>query len=69
MPVIAVAGTVGQDARVNYEHGIAAYTSVLQRPCTLDEAFQRAYEWVAMSSENIMRMIGVGWTMRAVARA
>jgi glycerate kinase len=69
VPVIAVAGTVGQDARVNYEHGIAAYTSVLQRPCTLDEAFQRAYEWVAMSSENIMRMIGVGWMMRAVARA
>lgn len=69
VPVIALAGMVGQDAQINYEHGIAAYTSVLQRPCTLDEAFQRAYEWVAASAENIMRMISVGWMMQSVSTA
>lgn len=60
VPVIALAGTVGHGARVNYEHGIAAYTSVLQAPCTLDEAIDHAHRLTVEAAEGVMRMIMVG---------
>jgi glycerate kinase len=67
VPVIALAGTVGHGARVNYEHGIAAYTSVLQAPCTLDEAIGRAHQLTVEAAENVMRMVMVGQRVRTRA--
>jgi glycerate kinase len=67
VPVIALAGTVGHGARVNYEHGIAAYTSVLQAPCTLDEAIGRAHQLTVEAAESVMRMVMVGQRVRARA--
>jgi len=60
VPVIALAGTVGQGARDNYAHGITAFTSVLPRPCTLEEAFTRAAEFTAACAENVMQMVLAG---------
>lgn len=38
LPVVVLAGTIGRDAHVNLEHGIAAYESIMDAPHTLKEA-------------------------------
>ncbi|KAL0944962.1 glycerate kinase [Colletotrichum truncatum] len=60
LPVIALAGTIGPGARVNYDVGIDAYTCILQRPTTLDEAILEAEKLTRESAECVMRMIVVG---------
>ncbi|ETN43756.1 uncharacterized protein HMPREF1541_02915 [Cyphellophora europaea CBS 101466] len=37
LPVIALAGTIGEDAQVNYAAGIDAYASIMQCPTSLDQ--------------------------------
>ncbi|WP_106769183.1 glycerate kinase [Paenibacillus faecalis] len=63
VPVVAFAGTVGRDAHLNYDCGIDAFTSILQAPSTLEEAFFHAEEWLTDSSENMMRTILVGYEL------
>jgi glycerate 2-kinase len=48
IPVIALAGSIGKDARTTLAHGIDAFASIVRHPCTLDEA------------ESALRMIAVG---------
>lgn len=60
LPVVAIAGTIGPGARVNYEAGIDAFTCILQKPSTLDEAVQDAERLTRESAECVMRMIAVG---------
>lgn len=60
IPVIALAGTVGPDAEVNYEAGIDAYASVLKAPTTLEEAVAHAEELLKEGAESSMRMVLVG---------
>lgn len=60
LPVIALAGTLGQGAGINHQHGIDAFTSILKRPCTLDEAIDHAARWLARAAEDVVRMVGVG---------
>jgi len=68
VPVVALAGTVGRGARVNYAHGIAAYTSILQAPCDLRDAIEHAPRLTAECAESVMRLIAVGQHMRPAAR-
>lgn len=60
LPVIALAGTVGEDAEVNYEAGIDAYASMIQSPTTLEEAVENADELLKDSAEAAMRMVMIG---------
>lgn len=60
LPVIAIAGTIGPGARVNYDVGIDAYTCILQKPTTLEEAIKEAERLTKESAEGVMRMIVVG---------
>ncbi|KAL4998621.1 glycerate kinase [Aspergillus recurvatus] len=60
IPVIVLAGTVGHDARVNYEIGINAFTSILQRPSTLDEAIEETERLLTEAGEGAMRMVAIG---------
>lgn len=57
LPVFAIAGTIGKEAEVNYEHGIDAMFSMLTKPCTLDEAIEGAREMLASCAENVMRVV------------
>jgi len=59
-PVIAVAGTIGKDAEENFAHGIDSFTSILEVPCTLDEAIANATELLTNASERVMRLLLVG---------
>ena len=60
IPVIALAGTIGVDARHTFAQGIDAFTSILRRPCTLDEAIADARGLVECSAEDALRMVAVG---------
>lgn len=60
LPVIALAGTIGQNARVNYEIGIDAFASIMQYPSSLETAISDAEELLKDSAESAMRMVMVG---------
>lgn len=67
LPVIVLAGTIGVDADVNYEVGINAYASILQKPMTLEEAMKEAEKLLMESAECAMRMVVVGRTLERLA--
>jgi glycerate kinase len=60
LPVIAIAGTIGPGARVNYDVGIDAFTCILQRPMTLDDAVEEAEMLTRESAELVMRIVLIG---------
>jgi glycerate kinase len=60
LPVVALAGALGTDARLNLAHGIDAFASIQHRPCTLDESMANASEWLARAAENTVRLLRVG---------
>lgn len=60
LPVIALAGTVGQNATVNYREGIDAFASILEKPCSLPEAIESANQLLINSAETMMRLIMLG---------
>lgn len=60
VPVAVLAGSVADDARGLYDHGIDALMSVVKGPCTLDVAVGRAYANVADAAESLARLIEIG---------
>ncbi|MCQ1835114.1 glycerate kinase family protein [Neorhizobium galegae] len=66
VPVIALAGTIGKGVRLNFEHGIDAFASILSRPCSLEDAISFAPKLLARAAEDAARMVVVG--MRVGAR-
>jgi glycerate 2-kinase len=66
LPVVAIVGTIGKDAQINHDHGIDAFVSILQKPCTLDEAIDDACDLVTVCAEDVMRIMMVG---RSLGRA
>lgn len=70
VPVIALAGSIGKGVRLNFEHGIDAFASILTRPCTLEDAIQGAPKLLARAAEDAVRMITVGMHLeRRVGKA
>ena len=60
VPVVAIVGTVGKGAAINHEYGIDAYLSILQEPCTLEDAIENAGELVTVCAEDVTRLVMVG---------
>jgi glycerate kinase len=60
LPVIAIAGTIGEDARVNLEHGIDAFASILETPSNLLEAIDRASPLLCNAAERTIRLLLIG---------
>ena len=60
LPVVAIVSTVGKGAQINHDHGIDAYLSILQEPCTLEEAIGRAPELVEVCAEDVTRLVMLG---------
>ena len=50
--------------RINFEHGIDAFASILKRPCTLEEAIAESEKLLRRAAEDAIRMIGVGIRLR-----
>ncbi|MEM9506498.1 MAG: glycerate kinase [Cyanobacteria bacterium P01_E01_bin.35] len=64
LPVIALAGTIGQDAEINWQHGIDYFASILTCPCQLHEAIAEASTLLTNSAEGIARLLLVGRQVR-----
>lgn len=60
IPVVALAGTIGDGANVNYDAGIHAYASIMQKPTSLENAIAEAETLLTEAAENMMRTIIVG---------
>lgn len=60
VPVVAIVGTVGKGAAINHDYGIDAYLSILQEPCTLEDAIENAGELVTVCAEDVTRLVMVG---------
>jgi glycerate kinase len=61
VPVIAIAGTIGSGAKLNYRSGIDAYMSIIQKPATLEMAMDQASSWIADSAEAAIRHVYIGY--------
>lgn len=64
VPVIALAGTIGKGAEINYDHGIDAMFSIIRSPGTLDEAIEKASNLLVSCAENAMRTVLVGMKIK-----
>ncbi|MFL0583292.1 glycerate kinase [Solibacillus silvestris] len=60
IPVIAITGTIGKGANLNYHAGIDAYSSIIQKPTTLEKAIEKAPKWIEESTESILRKVSIG---------
>jgi glycerate 2-kinase len=60
IPVIAITGTIGKGAYLNYHAGIDSYCSIIQRPTSLEEAIQNAPLWIEESTETVLRQVSIG---------
>ncbi|TBZ10067.1 glycerate kinase family protein [Rhizobium leguminosarum] len=65
VPVIALAGTIGKGVRLNFEHGIDAFASILSRPCSLEDAIFSAPKLLSRAAEDAIRMVMVGMKLGA----
>lgn len=57
IPVIVIAGTLGQNYQALYEHGITAAFSLTSGPSTLEQACQNAAELICARTTDIARLI------------
>lgn len=57
IPVIVIAGTLGQNYQALYEHGITAAFSLTSGPSTLEQACQNAAELIRARTTDIARLI------------
>jgi glycerate kinase len=60
IPVIALAGAIGEDAAEALGDDICAYTSILQHPCAVSEAIDHAPDLLAQAAEQAIRMVLAG---------
>ena len=60
IPVIAIAGTLGDRYRLVHEHGIEAAVAITNAPMSLEEASSRAADLIADAAEQAARMIKIG---------
>ena len=68
IPVIAIAGTLGQQARVNLDEGIDAMASVLDAPMSLSNAIDDAERLVRNAADGVMRLVLVGAQLGAAGK-
>lgn len=60
IPVIGIAGCLGQGASAVHEHGIGAVYSVLSRSCTVTEAFAEAAVNIRQTARNVAATLEIG---------
>ncbi|HEX8498354.1 MAG TPA: glycerate kinase [Actinomycetales bacterium] len=65
LPVIALAGTIGEGVQAAVDAGLDAWASILTRPCTLGEALEDAEQSLIAATEQTMRLLLVGRRLAA----
>ncbi|NLP43073.1 MAG: glycerate kinase [Peptococcaceae bacterium] len=59
-PVIAIVGSVDEGAEAMYEHGLNALVPIVNKPMSLSEAMEKAYELTVRSAEMVFRLLQTG---------
>ena len=59
-PVIALAGTLGHDAHDVYDIGIAAISSIVPRPMSLEDAITQSETLVIQATERLIKSVLLG---------
>ena len=59
-PAVALAGTIGENARANHDADIDAYAGIIAAPVALDVAIARAAELLTDATERALRLVLVG---------
>ncbi|TDN58551.1 glycerate kinase [Scandinavium goeteborgense] len=60
IPVIAIAGSLTDDAEVVHQHGLDAVFSVIYSICTLEDALANAKENVRRTARNVAAVLEIG---------
>ncbi|MCH8552133.1 MAG: glycerate kinase [Natronospirillum sp.] len=63
VPVIALAGSLADDAAVLNKHGFVAVLGAVQRPADLETALRLAPDWLARTAEQAARLVALGGTL------
>ena len=63
IPVIAIAGGIGEGAEAVYKAGIDAMLGIVQAPMSLDDAVEGAPQLIADTAEQAARLITIGTTI------
>ena len=66
IPVIAIAGSLGTDAEKILDFGVHAIFSVVNRPCSLEEALAMASENIRRTSKSVASVLKMGRLPRLV---
>lgn len=59
VPVIAIAGSIGSDYEVVFDHGIDAVFSIVNSITSLEQALQRGKENMEKTAENVARLLAI----------
>ncbi|MED1725220.1 glycerate kinase [Brevibacillus parabrevis] len=60
IPVIVLAGSVGEGIEALYEKGVTAVIGITNKPLTLDEAMQNGASLLEQAAEQVMRVYALG---------
>ena len=63
IPVVAIAGSISDDADGVYDAGIDAMVDIVPEPMTLEVAIENAPTLIANAAERAARLISVGMTV------
>ena len=55
VPTIIIAGSIGEGTDGLYEHGVVSIHSIMNAPCTLNEAMENASSLLSFTSEQVVR--------------
>jgi glycerate kinase len=69
VPVLAIGGSLADDARGVFAHGIDALAAAVARDMDLDEALAHARTYIANAAERALRLIVIGRGMAGRGRA
>jgi len=69
VPVIVLAGSIGDDAWQCLDAGIDAFGSILRVPCTLPEAIAQTPTLLEQAAEQVWRLVRVGLRVGRRSRA
>jgi glycerate 2-kinase len=64
VPVIGLAGGLGDDASAVYDHGIDALAATVPGPITLDEAMSNAARLIEDAAERALQLVRIGQRLR-----
>lgn len=64
VPVLVIAGQIGEDAEKLYKQGIDAMFSITQGPISLEESISNAENLIISASESAAKIIRIGLRMR-----